>query len=276
MSKRSCGTKHYKLNDAQRALVEDNYGLVPYAVSRYFHVPQRDMEDVLQIGAIGLCRAAYEFDPHKQCSFSTFAIQCICSHIRHHFHVLFMDRRDIRREVLTMDDPIGSDSDSGCFADFLPDVTVNVEKEVYGRLETERLLRELRNVPLTEKERCVLTMHLAGETRAGIAQALGVSSSYIGQALMSARRKVRAWLEHSPKAEPMMRDNPDFPPLVVFVVYNPETQEYMTGRSNHNVYWSKDVQHAKRYRDKRCALNAVRYMAHDGNGKAEVRMLHSD
>ncbi len=74
-----------------------------------------------------------------------------------------------------------------------------------------------------------------------------------------------------------MRDNPNFPLLVVFVIYDPETDAYMTRVSCANgycTYWSKDVQRAKHYRDKRRAINAAMMaIEHEVSGKLEVRML---
>lgn len=74
------------------------------------------------------------------------------------------------------------------------------------------------------------------------------------------------------------RDNPNFPPLVTFVIYDPETDAYMTARvscgsSGHCTYWSKDVTRAKHYHDKRYAIKAMLAIEHDGHGKLEVRML---
>lgn len=138
--------------------------------------------------------------------------------------------------------------------------------------------RALADIPLTENERQVLDRHLAGEKRGSIARTLGVTGSYVGQALNSARRKIRDWLDdeccETQKEEPRMKENPEFPALVVFVIYDPETDLYMTTRGGRCTYWAKDVRRAKRYQNRRCALNAAKDIEREGHGKVKVRMLN--
>lgn len=73
-------------------------------------------------------------------------------------------------------------------------------------------------------------------------------------------------------------DNPNTPPLVTFVIYDPEADAYMTARvscgsGGHCTYWSKDVQRAKHYHDKRHAINAMIAIEHERHGKLEVKKL---
>lgn len=62
-------------------LVEENIGLVRMAVQRYrgFGV---DDEDLMQIGSVGLVKAARDFDPEKQVQFSTYAVAKIVGEIK--------------------------------------------------------------------------------------------------------------------------------------------------------------------------------------------------
>lgn len=62
-------------------LVEENLGLVRMAVKRYrgFGV---DDEDLMQIGSVGLVKAARDFDPQKQVQFSTYAVAKIIGEIK--------------------------------------------------------------------------------------------------------------------------------------------------------------------------------------------------
>jgi RNA polymerase sporulation-specific sigma factor len=62
-------------------LVEDNLGLVRMAVKRYRGFGVED-EDLLQIGSIGLIKAARDFDPSKQIQFSTYAVTKIVGEIK--------------------------------------------------------------------------------------------------------------------------------------------------------------------------------------------------
>lgn len=62
-------------------LVEDNMGLVRMAVKRYrgFGVEE---DDLIQIGSVGLIKAARDFDESKQVQFSTYAVAKIIGEIK--------------------------------------------------------------------------------------------------------------------------------------------------------------------------------------------------
>ncbi len=62
-------------------LVEDNLGLVRMAIKRYRGFGIED-EDLLQIGSVGLIKAARDFDPDKQVQFSTYAVAKIVGEIK--------------------------------------------------------------------------------------------------------------------------------------------------------------------------------------------------
>lgn len=67
---------------AQRdALVTDNVGLV-YMVLKRFHNRGYEMEDLFQIGVIGLMKAIDKFDVSMDFSFSTYAVPMIIGEIR--------------------------------------------------------------------------------------------------------------------------------------------------------------------------------------------------
>ncbi len=62
-------------------LVEENLGLVRMAAKRYRGFGVED-EDLLQIGSIGLIKAARDFDESKQVKFSTYAVAKIIGEIK--------------------------------------------------------------------------------------------------------------------------------------------------------------------------------------------------
>ncbi|MBQ9953516.1 MAG: sigma-70 family RNA polymerase sigma factor [Clostridia bacterium] len=65
----------------QDRLVEENLGLVRMAVQRYRGFGVED-EDLMQIGSIGLIKAARDFDPEKEVRFSTYAVAKIIGEIK--------------------------------------------------------------------------------------------------------------------------------------------------------------------------------------------------
>ena len=73
----------------QQQLVEDNMNLVYFTIARYYPRHKGD-EDIIQIGMIGLCKAAMSYDESKG-QFSTYATLKIRSTISYEF------RKDSKR-----------------------------------------------------------------------------------------------------------------------------------------------------------------------------------
>ena len=67
--------------EAREVLIEKNLGLVHHIVKR-FAGRGYEMEDLFQIGAIGLMKAVDHFDPSRLVKFSTYAVPMIIGEIR--------------------------------------------------------------------------------------------------------------------------------------------------------------------------------------------------
>jgi RNA polymerase sigma-B factor len=74
-------TAHHRVRDA---LVEANLPLVRYVAAR-FRSRNEPMEDVVQVGTIGLINAIDRFDPARGVQFPTFAMPTIVGEIRRYF-----------------------------------------------------------------------------------------------------------------------------------------------------------------------------------------------
>jgi RNA polymerase sigma-B factor len=70
--------------DLRRALVERFLPLVRSLACRYAHGPE-PMDDLVQVGSIGLLKAIDRFDPDRGTAFSSFAVPTILGEIRRHF-----------------------------------------------------------------------------------------------------------------------------------------------------------------------------------------------
>ena len=66
---------------AREAAVEENMGLVMHVVKRY-QGKTTDMEDLIQIGCIGLLKAVDYFDLNMDVRFSSYAVPMILGEIR--------------------------------------------------------------------------------------------------------------------------------------------------------------------------------------------------
>ncbi|MET8755444.1 RNA polymerase sigma factor SigF [Streptomyces sp. NPDC004667] len=78
------GTPEYQY--VRNTLIEMNASLVQYAVRRFRGRGENgDMEDIVQVGTIGLIKAIDRFDPDRENEFSTLAMPYITGEIKRHF-----------------------------------------------------------------------------------------------------------------------------------------------------------------------------------------------
>ncbi|MER7463752.1 SigB/SigF/SigG family RNA polymerase sigma factor [Streptomyces sp. NPDC097981] len=78
------GTPEYQY--VRNALIEMNTSLVQYAVRRFrTRGDAGDIEDIVQVGTIGLIKAIDRFDPARENEFATLAMPYITGEIKRHF-----------------------------------------------------------------------------------------------------------------------------------------------------------------------------------------------
>ena len=78
------GLAHQGDKEARDTLFEENTGLI-YSVARRFLGRGVEMEDLFQIGSIGLLKAVDKFDPAFEVRFSTYAIPMILGELKRFF-----------------------------------------------------------------------------------------------------------------------------------------------------------------------------------------------
>ncbi|WP_329493014.1 SigB/SigF/SigG family RNA polymerase sigma factor [Kitasatospora herbaricolor] len=76
------GTREYSY--VRGTLIELNIALVKFAARRFSHRSE-PMDDIIQVGTIGLIKAIDRFDPTLDYEFSTFALPTISGEIKRHF-----------------------------------------------------------------------------------------------------------------------------------------------------------------------------------------------
>jgi RNA polymerase sigma-B factor len=77
------GTHEYQY--ARNTLIEMNLSLVSFAARRFRNRGSGDMEDVIQVGTIGLIKAIDRFDLSREVEFTSFAIPYILGEIKRFF-----------------------------------------------------------------------------------------------------------------------------------------------------------------------------------------------
>jgi RNA polymerase sigma-B factor len=77
------GTREYQY--ARNTLIEMNLSLVRFAARRFRNRGSGDMEDVIQVGTVGLIKAIDRFDLSREVEFTSFAIPYIVGEIKRFF-----------------------------------------------------------------------------------------------------------------------------------------------------------------------------------------------
>ena len=91
--------------DARNALIERNLRLVAYIAKKYASM-DRDMEDLISIGTIGLIKAVDSFDESKGIRLASYASRCVENELLMNFRA----RKKTARDVYLYD-TIGSDKE---------------------------------------------------------------------------------------------------------------------------------------------------------------------
>jgi RNA polymerase sporulation-specific sigma factor len=156
----------------QQQLVEDNMNLVYFTIARYYPRHIGD-EDIIQIGMVGLCRAATSYDDSKG-QFSTYAIVKIRSAISYEFRKdnkrvktisLDGDRDAEHGDVYTLQELVAGDVDEG-YVDVKP---------MYQVLDV--------------RQREIFDLLRQGKNMAEIGRIMGVSHQRIHQQVRIIRKK---------------------------------------------------------------------------------------
>lgn len=191
--------KRCKAGDRQArdCLVERNLRLVAYIAKKY-QANDRDMDDLISIGTIGLIKGIDSFDGSKNIRLATYCARCVDNEILMYLRA----NRKMRNDVYLYDS-IGSDKEGNeiNLMDILEyedeDVVEKVAKQGYlGKLG--KYIRE----SLTQREWEILQMRygLGGKeerTQREIAAIYGISRSYVSRIEKKALTKLRKCYEEN-------------------------------------------------------------------------------
>lgn len=181
--------------EARNILVERNMRLVAHMVKKYL-TADRDTDDLISVGTIGLIKAVNSFKPDKSIRLATYAAKCIDNEL------LMMLRAEKRKsKEVSIYEPIGKDKEGNEIS--LIDV-VGEQKEdvVEDYIFAQRVVCLYNNLDkvLNEREKKVVIRRygLNGEealTQSELAGELGISRSYISRIEKKALAKLKKLLE---------------------------------------------------------------------------------
>lgn len=184
-----------KDKEAAQALIEHNLRLVIYIARKYENNNVNNTEDLISIGTIGLIKAINTYNPEKNIKLATYASRCIENEILMHLR-----HQNRRKQEISLDEPLNVDHDGNEL--LIGDIVGTDEDIIYETIEKDlnKNLLEYAMTALTPRERTIIQMRygLANQpeqTQKQVAQALGISQSYISRLEKKIIRRLRRELQ---------------------------------------------------------------------------------
>ena len=181
--------------NARNLLVEHNLRLVAHIVKKY-HNLEREKEDMISIGTIGLIKAINTYDINKGHRLVTYAARCIENEL------LMMLRQEKKTSKNTsLYEPIGIDKEGNEI--HLLDILGTQETDLINKIEQKenikRIYEELEKMEMNkEKKTLIMRYGLYGRepmTQKEVAKKLHISRSYVSRiekkALMLLKSKIK-------------------------------------------------------------------------------------
>ena len=176
---------------AKSILIERNLRLVAHVVKKY-QIPNKDIDELISIGTVGLIKAIDSFDVTKGTRLATYASRCIENEIL----MLFRNNKKQKSETF-LQDPIGVDKEGNeiSLIDVLSSEKDSVIDKVEMKLQIKALYNKM-NSALTEREGEILKMRYGlkdgkCKTQREIAGMLGISRSYVSRIEKKALKKLK-------------------------------------------------------------------------------------
>lgn len=175
--------KEYAAGDmnARRILIEHNLRLVAHIVKKYSS-HDKDSEDMLSIGTIGLIKAIDSFDVNKGIKLATYAARCIDNEI------LMMMRGDKKQSKdVYLYETIGTDKEGNeiSLIDVIEANTPDVVEKISTENDVKKIYSNIKDI-LSPREYNIIVLRYglygcAQMTQQEIATILGISRSYVSR-----------------------------------------------------------------------------------------------
>jgi len=176
---------------AEDVLIERNMRLIAHVVKKYAS-PERELEELISIGTIGLIKAVQTFEVSKGNKLVTYAAKCIDNEL------LMMIRGEKKKaKDVSLYEPIGMDKEGNAIRlmDMIESEDIDVV-EVCDKQEKIVWLRESIREVLSDREYEIIAMRygLDGEkekTQREVAELFGISRSYVSRLEKKALEKMK-------------------------------------------------------------------------------------
>ncbi len=182
---------------ARNLLIEKNMRLVAHMTKKYAS-PERDIQDLISVGTIGLIKAINSYKPEKGIRLATYAAKCIDNELL----MLLRTEKKKSREV-SLYEPIGTDKEGNeisiieIISDEEPDIV-----EDYINLERIKIIKKYIQNVLTYREYNIIInryglFNYNEKTQNEIAKDMGISRSYVSRIEKRALEKLKHLLDNN-------------------------------------------------------------------------------
>ena len=167
--------------EARNKLVEHNLRLVAHIVKKYNNL-ERDMDDLISIGTIGLIKAVNTYDESKGNRLVTYASRCIENEL-----LMLLRREKKCSKEVSLYEPIGTDKEGNeiSLLDIIHCEDENILNLLVYSSNVKRLYEEVAALPdLREKQVLIFRYGLYGGEempQREVARLLGISRSYVSR-----------------------------------------------------------------------------------------------
>lgn len=180
---------------AKHKLILHNLRLVAHIAKKY-HAIQKDTEELISIGTIGLIKAIQSYDRKKSIRLATYASRCIENEILMSLRFSKKFQNDI-----SIYEPIGTDRDGNeiVMLDVINSDTPDFADQIDFSIQSKKMLQAIFS-SLTERERIVIILRYGlwnrdVLTQQEIASKLGISRSYVSRIEKKALKKLNTALK---------------------------------------------------------------------------------
>ncbi|MBE5780595.1 MAG: sigma-70 family RNA polymerase sigma factor [Clostridiales bacterium] len=181
--------------EAKNKLIEHNMRLIAHIAKKYVS-NQREMDDLISIGTIGLIKAVNTYDPDSGKPLGTYAARCIENEI-----LMSIRLEKKRRGEVPMEEAVGADKHGNqvLLMELLGTPKDLVEERAQLSIDAKRLYEVVEHV-LTKRERAIVLLRYGlynGRcyTQKEIAKVMGISRSYVSRIEKKALSKLLRAME---------------------------------------------------------------------------------
>ena len=181
--------------DARDKLIEHNLRLVAHIVKKY-NMVDKETDDLISIGTIGLIKAIDTFDEEKGIRLATYASRCIDNELL----MMLRSGKRLAKEVYLYD-PIGSDREGNeiNLLDIIEEAEIDIVENIMLEDDIKKLYHIVGKV-LTDREREIICLRYGLSNRKEVTQReiagkLGISRSYVSRIEKKALKKLRECFE---------------------------------------------------------------------------------